>query len=209
MFYTDESSQIRLNPSTKELFLGLGDYSAGCKNQHLYFLSDEEKKEDDWCINNNNRLIQYKQSIRDVEVCKKVIATTDEFLNAKFGSDGEIYGKMKEGLPQPSQSFITKFVDEYNAGRVITEVIVEYEFKCGCQGRVHDGCDYEEPRLKVNTDNTITIKPIKDMSNKITKITEKLPQITELPNGRYQGVWSGYCIELKYEDKTYELTTEL
>lgn len=44
--------------------------------------------------------------------------------------------------------------------------------------------------------------------NKITKITEKLPQPATIPDGIYQGIWGGYKIEVKIKDKTYEMTTE-
>lgn len=43
---------------------------------------------------------------------------------------------------------------------------------------------------------------------KILKITEKVPKVTILPDGLYNGTWGGYGIELTYQGKTYELTTE-
>lgn len=46
------------------------------------------------------------------------------------------------------------------------------------------------------------------MSNKILKITEKVPKETTLPDGIYQGIYGGYNIEVRYKDKTYDLTTE-
>jgi hypothetical protein len=46
------------------------------------------------------------------------------------------------------------------------------------------------------------------MSNKILSIKEKVPTITTLPDGSYQGLWGGYVIEINYKGKTYELTTE-
>lgn len=44
--------------------------------------------------------------------------------------------------------------------------------------------------------------------NKILKIEEKLPQVASIPDGTYQGVWGGYVIEISYQGKTYQLTTE-
>ena len=44
-------------------------------------------------------------------VCKKIIATTNASLD----------------LPQPSKQFIEKYIEEYNKGNVITDVLVEYE----------------------------------------------------------------------------------
>lgn len=46
------------------------------------------------------------------------------------------------------------------------------------------------------------------MSNKILSITEKVPQVTMLPDGHYKGTWGGYIIDLHYNGKHYELKTE-
>ena len=46
------------------------------------------------------------------------------------------------------------------------------------------------------------------MSNKILKITERLPQITSLPDGNYIGKWGGYVIEVRHRDRVYECKTE-
>jgi hypothetical protein len=46
------------------------------------------------------------------------------------------------------------------------------------------------------------------MLNKIKSIREKVPTITTLPDGYYNGVWGGYIIEVKCQDKLYELETE-
>lgn len=46
------------------------------------------------------------------------------------------------------------------------------------------------------------------MKNKVISITEKIPQITTLPNGFYNGLWGGDVIEIKSEGKYYQLKTE-
>ena len=46
------------------------------------------------------------------------------------------------------------------------------------------------------------------MSNKVKSITKKVPQVTTLPNGLYNGVWGGYVIEITSKGKKYELSTE-
>ena len=46
------------------------------------------------------------------------------------------------------------------------------------------------------------------MRNKVKSITEKVPQVTTLPDGLYNGVWGGYVIEITSEGKQYELATE-
>lgn len=34
------------------------------------------------------------------------------------------------------------------------------------------------------------------MKNKVKSITEKVPQVTTLPDGLYCGTWGGYVIEI-------------
>lgn len=49
----------------------------------------------------------------------------------------------------------------------------------------------------------------KNMKNKVKTITEKVPQIVTLPDGLYNGIWSGYIIDVKSGGKNYELATEI
>ena len=134
---------------------------------------------------------------------KKIIATTDKSLNPKLYKDNEenagfggyyiwkngVVGKpqylSKENynkfcLPQPSQSFIQKFVEEYNKGNVITEVMIEYETYFNHAPR---GGSHEEPLwdiyLKINPkDNTITIRKIKDSwtREEVVKLINKISE---------------------------------
>tara|TARA_Y100000592_G_scaffold82073_1_gene130416 strand:- start:485 stop:703 length:219 start_codon:yes stop_codon:yes gene_type:complete len=46
------------------------------------------------------------------------------------------------------------------------------------------------------------------MSNKILEITERVPRVTNLPDGNYNGKWGGYVITVQYKDKVYECKTE-
>ena len=93
---------------------------------HLYILSDEEIKEGDWCIETNINSPNYNKPfiahneenyINSVRACnnyqsvKKIIASTDKSLN----------------LPEPSPSFIQKYIEEWNKGNRISEVNVLYE----------------------------------------------------------------------------------
>lgn len=72
--------------------------------------------------------------------CKKIIATTDTSLgnyiwkqtNKKskpynVQQNIETTKKVFIPLPQPSQQFIQKYIEEYNKGQQITECLVEYE----------------------------------------------------------------------------------
>lgn len=159
------------------------DYAQG---KHLYIISDDEIKEGDWCIYlglsmtyfkvidiDGDRLYYNSREYFNKNICKKIIATTDTSL----------------GLPQPSQQFIEKYIEEYNKGNIITDVLVEYEeYTCPrCKGErteivailgerpclkcKGDGILSKNIKLKINPkDNTITIKKIKDSYSKIEVI---------------------------------------
>ena len=126
--------------------------------QHLYIISDDEIKENNTHFYNpHSGQLHISGNHTDYIAinkngCKKIIATTDVSL----------------GLPQPSQQFIQKYIEGYNKGNVITDVLVEYncgDSHCslfGCQK--HLGCKNESIQtVKINPkDNTITIKKVKD-----------------------------------------------
>lgn len=131
------------------------------KPQHLYITSNEEIKEGDYAYhkilgigrivilygeecfqtiklhpNDGSVTTPWKRNIPDI---KKIIATTDKSLN----------------LPLIPQSFIEKYIEEYNKDNTITEVLVEVE------------PDYNQLgesiwELKLNSQNEITIKQQKD-----------------------------------------------
>lgn len=119
------------------------EYAKTVTSQHLYILSDEEIKEGDWFVMNGCIIRQCKSTnkeqhtiptvvdtiggIHHVSVCEKIIATTDRSLGLVVDQNGCPMQAYSKFLPQPSQSFIDKFVEEYNKGNVITEVMVEYE----------------------------------------------------------------------------------
>lgn len=161
--------------------------------QHLYFTSDEEIKEGDLVLVRNfdiptqSKVIIVKEFvyIQDINYivyevnnkrfkavksyCKKVIAATDTSL--KYGEDvpGVIGYK---SLPQPSQQFIEKYIEEYNKGNQITDVLVEVEeYMTDGWAPTYNNPDNHnldkeselDYRIKVNPkDNTITIRKQKD-----------------------------------------------
>ena len=161
--------------------------------QHLYILSDEEIKEGDWFIEfdlkgtrssycnkpflcdigNTENFILTKDNgnFPFPENCKKIIATNDKSLsNQVFRKDGTPTSNYDFVLPQLSNSFIEKYVEEYNKGNLITEVIVEYQPANIGQEIIQIGAGDEfvtSWKLKINPkDNTINIKPIKDDGNR-------------------------------------------
>ena len=163
---------------------------------NLYIISDEEIKEGDWvvCLDEIDSTVQnwsVSQAIfkynngGNCNSDMKIVATTDTsllidtYINQgdtvkgdliiKRGSDYTTGLKGRINLPQPSQQFIQKYIEEYNKGNIITDVLVEYEYL------LDDRAVLPYWNLKVNTkDNTITIKKLKETYNK-----EELCQILE------------------------------
>ena len=103
-----------------------------------------------------NQIINHKNKyyLKTKNGYKEILSSTDASL----------------GLPQPSQQFIEKYIEEYNKGNVITEVLVEYVYL------LDDRTVLPYWNLKVNTkDNTITIKKLKEIYTKeeVCQILEK------------------------------------
>jgi hypothetical protein len=184
--------------------------SNGCK-QHLYIISDEEIKEGDWCImlDSFGNVFSNPQQYTNPETqflnkgLRKIIATTDKSLFKEVSATGytedrarTFYGK--EYLPKPSQEFLKIFVEEYNKGNVITEVMVEYE-EAEEYDRVY-GHENKFPRLKINSDNTINIKPIISTSE---EIGEKIVQYCK----KYEGT-NKYNDVLKAIEFGYQLSID-
>ena len=164
--------------------------------QHLYIISDDEITSKDLLNTNDYYYIRnhynewYIGKFNGVSfdfinndgnfdsnlfVCKKVIATTDSSLeiNSNFDYNQLLPNKnnFRFYLPQPSQQFIQKYIEEYNKGNVITDVLVEYQTDFKSETKLYmlgmgdnpDDFEYGEPTVKINPkDNTITIKKVKD-----------------------------------------------
>lgn len=141
---------------------------------NLYILSDDEIKEGDWYENNGvifraddkfdkgNNPNQNKNN-------KKIIATTDSSLKIEF-KDGRMNGVQTKCLPQISQQFIKHYISEYNKGNQIKDVMVEYEEErystFSGQNNSESSKDVWINKLKINSNNTINIKPLKESWNR-------------------------------------------
>ena len=136
------------------------------KHQHLYIILDDKIKLFDWVYNNKENIVERITSKTELifvleenkenQTFKKIIATTDTSLEPRnlYGNSG----LFKTILPQPSQQFIQKFVEEYNKGNIIEDVLVEYG-----KEYVDEKDSYGYNKLKINPkNNTITIKKAKD-----------------------------------------------
>ena len=138
-------------------------------NQHLYIISDDEIEDGDWFINLLDNSIHQATNWIYVSTCKKIIATTDTSLieNIEMIGTGSTY---LFKLPQPSQQFIEKYIESYNKGEVITDVLVEYE----AMNTTIVNRNYNDFEPKVNPkDNSITIKKLKENWNR-EEVTEIL-----------------------------------
>lgn len=147
------------------------------KGQHLYIISDDKIKEGDW-VHSNGEVVRASSKLVDAQGnftrrdWKKIIATTDSSL--QFAIDKSPYPMEIHCLPQPSQQFIQKHIEEYNKGNVIVDVLVEYE-EAEEYDRVYGHAD-KFPRVLVKSkDNTITIKRVKDSWDReeVIKLIEK------------------------------------
>jgi hypothetical protein len=135
---------------------------------HLYILSDEEIKEGDYyytivpALNIGEEIYQATGFIGNKTDRIKVIASTNPSLSPFLGFDTESGINVSTELPSPSQSFIEKYVSEYNKGNKIEEVMVLFEERLLSPNEQDFTLD-----LIVNPkDNTITIKKIKDSWNR-------------------------------------------
>ncbi len=161
-------------------------YNKTTTQQYLHILSDEEVKEDDWCILNSGKYINIvcknKHGIIGSVIgskefiathCKKIIATTNPELTINIKVNGHTDGT-NYFLPQIPQHFIESYIKEYNDGNPIKEVMIEYEEITNKDFNRNDGVKISNPtylkRLKLNPDNTIIISLIEDIPLSVTKV---------------------------------------
>jgi hypothetical protein len=122
---------------------------------HLYITSDDKIKEGDWYLTDNNKVLQCTKTIfglvyadndhgRQIKHCRKIIATTDPSL----------------GLPQPSESFIKAYIEAYNNGNVIEDILIEVYKEEDYEYSYHYHID-----LKLK-DSNIIIRKVKDSWNR-------------------------------------------
>ena len=149
------------NDSTLDRVLPSGSY------QHLYILSDEPIKEDDWYIDDTDAVRQAVTSDADYwsrrKGYKKIVAATDKslLLPAISFKDWDGNGKTRN-LPSPSPAFIQAYIKAYNAGNPITEVMVEYTPTTETVYELGIDCSVVVPQLKVDKNNCITTTRVKD-----------------------------------------------
>jgi len=95
-------------------------------HQHLYFTSDEDIKEGDWCIDIEVDRV-FKAKFDNQHNYTKIIASTDPKLSKLIAGGGEGNAGIWEIYPQIPQSFI----EEYCKQGGVDEVELEYEWEEG------------------------------------------------------------------------------
>lgn len=139
----DNNGNITFEPNIKGL------YYNGLEHvyQHLYIISGEETKANDWYINlHDNKIGQYGENQTPLQSpwVQKVSATTDPKLNRYIENDrGE---GVDEIFPQIPQSFIESY-----AKSPVDEVTLKWEF--------YDGHTYVEKRLKLVDNEVVVVEP--------------------------------------------------
>jgi hypothetical protein len=133
------------------------------KPQHIYITTNEKINAGDW-VTNGTTVWKFVAELVSINY-KKIIATTDKLL---ITSNEFLWGY---NLPSPSESFIRKFVESYNHERTpktnwlpITDILVEYETIYNTSGHTKKELKENtiiEERLKIDENNTITIKKLK------------------------------------------------
>ena len=135
--------------------------------KHLYIISSDEIKEGDWVLDGSFiRLITDKDYLSEAKLnsnfinWRKIIATTNLLLKIHKFKKG-VLKNLEYNLPQPPLQFIEKFIEAYNNNVGIDEVLVENE-KATYEKWIKNGATPVFDTLKVNSDNTINIKLIKE-----------------------------------------------
>jgi hypothetical protein len=169
MLPTDNESKLLLDSALKSnnlecLSVARKGLLNGMLNQHLYIISDDKFKAPCYVAD--------KRGIYPITVdldgyigLLKVIASTDSSLETLISYDSSVEdSEQYKSIYSIPQLFIDKYVSEYNKGNKIEDVMVEYideqtyitapNSDEKITGYVH--------YLKLNPDNTINIKSVKD-----------------------------------------------
>ena len=153
MLPTENESSLWINCENK-LKIHIKDRMCPGKQefQHLYITSNEKLNKDDWYCSPMGIVSRYNGIEKLPSNWRKIIATTDTSLTIKGEQEGE--NIWYNPLPQLSQQFIEKYIEEYNKGNQINTVLVEITDS-------YLESDYKF-KLKLDSQNQITIRKQKD-----------------------------------------------
>jgi hypothetical protein len=176
--------------------------------QHLYFITDEEIKGNDWILIGENNYLRQVTRVQEDQylvvdknnaiyksACKKIVATTDPalyFIYAGEGSGGYV--------PKIDSSFIEEYVKQQGK---ITEVLLEYtkgKYYSYPSGEDSESGGFNSDTLKFNYDGFVIWKLIEE--KKYTK--EQIFQIIRNYNAT-RGLLGMYSEEddRRWLDKNY------
>ena len=138
---------------------------------NLYITDDSEIRKGDLFIDTESNTVEkwimgYPFPHEFYDNCKKIIATTDTSLIINKGKSGIPWD---EYLPQIPKQFIEYYISEYNAGRKIEQVDVEFE------GELYGGV-YAIPKIYAN--NEISIKPVEEKMYSREEVVELIKDFT-------------------------------
>lgn len=172
----------------------------------IYIVTDDEITDSDWVIDLLSKEVRqiFEKDMISVshvnryhkDIYKKIIATTDESIGITDYSVSPVRNFIK--LPKPSDSFIKKFIEEYNKGKELVNITVEYE---EWNWNPIDA-EYAEIlyRVKVHSsENTITIRKIKKSWNR-----EEMEQIVKVLHFRFKATkeecdkWISDCLDTDF-----------
>lgn len=130
--------------------------------QHLYITTSDKINAGDWYFNSiANKVFKFSYGgLLYDGINRKVIATTNLLLKIHKFKKG-VLKNLEYNLPQLPQQFIEKFIEAYNNNVGIDEVLVENE-KATYEKWIKNGATPVFDTLKVNSDNTINVKLIKE-----------------------------------------------
>jgi hypothetical protein len=141
----------------------------------LYIISDDNIEKADWYINLLTKEIKkYNYNFTDLRGNKKIIAAIDTTISPN---------SLQAIVPKPSQQFIEKYIESYNKGEIITDVLIEYinEYSDDNSFSITNNPIKVNQILKVNPkDNTITIKKLKDSWNR-EEVISLIHKVLKIP----------------------------
>jgi hypothetical protein len=169
MLATEKPSKLNLHTETQVLRLGgnIKSLNETAINQHLYILSNICKN-GEWYLDKDTNTVKKNETGHELSYsqnCFGIVATTDSSLTIKENVHPLAAGNVP--LPRPSDAFVQKFVKEYNRGNVISEVLIEYE-NAPFEDE-NNPADITYKKLKIVSDNTITIKKIEETWTDVLK----------------------------------------
>jgi hypothetical protein len=190
-------------------------------HNHLYFTTDEEIKEGDWCYQTViNKVVQARTDYYKDFRFRKIIASTDPELYTEIDNGFEKSTKrVKIHLPQPSQAFIEAYCKSGGIDEVLVELdclqsagLMIVDYSQDPPETVHrDEPECIEWKLKVDPiHNTIIIHPVEEnkfekqktyILRRLEHCNKRLKQCEEKYNGkeekhtfhggRVMGYWLG------------------